>query len=241
MLAKTQGLDTALFDLDSYFGAAALTLDIEAGRGLRDALEKPERVDGLFLERVMAKPFAGLSVLSGEEPLQEILHPHPTAGETILAALRHRFQAVVVDLPRQMNPLTRHVLAHADHVIIVAEPQLGPLRDALRLKDYVVDGLQRPAPLLLLNRVGMVAKHELAVKDFAKHYGSAPALQLPYLPEMVAAGADGKLPIANAKLAAALSPLAELLQTLTGAAKLETEAAKPGSLFAKFKAKERRA
>lgn len=242
MLARRGGAQTALFDADSYFGAVALTLDIEAGRGLRDALEKPERVDALFLERVMAAPLPRLSVLSAEEPLQDILHPHEAAGETILAALRSRFGFVVVDLPRQMNPLTRHVLAHADHVLVVADPQLGSLRDALRLKDYLVDGLKRPAPMLLLNRIGMVAKHALSVQDFTRHYGQAPALQLPYLTDIIAAGADGTLLLSHPKLSAALAPFEALIGTLSGLAAEDTTSAAAGrSLLARFTTREKRA
>ena len=240
LFARSHGIDTALFDLDPYFGSAALALDIEPGRGLRDALEKPERVDGLFLDRVMAKPFGKLSVLSGEEPFAQVLHPHATGGETVLATMRQKFPMVVVDVPRQMNPLSRYVLAHADHVIIVAEPQLGALRDALRIKDYVMDGLKRPAPLLLLNRVGMVKGHELPIKEFAKHYGAAPDLQIPYLMEAAAANADGKLLIDQPKIQPSLEPLRQIVATLAGvdtASSSASAATKPRSLLAKLSGK----
>ena len=157
IFAREHRLSTALIDLDPYFGSIALGLDLEPARGLRDALEKPDRIDSLFLERVMVKPFAPLSILSAEEPLSEPLNAQANAGEMLFAALREKFGIVVVDLPRQMNPIARYVLAQADHVILVAEPQLTSLRDALRLKDLLVEKLRRPAPHLLLNRVGLAA------------------------------------------------------------------------------------
>src|SRR5678816_499884 len=37
---------TALLDLDVHFGTGALSLDLEPGRGLTDAIENPSRIDG---------------------------------------------------------------------------------------------------------------------------------------------------------------------------------------------------
>ncbi len=242
-IARDCGTESALFDLDAYFGSVALTLDIEPGRGLRDALEKPDRVDGLFLDRVMVKPFAGLSVLSGEEPLAETINAQPSAGETILASMRSKFPVIVVDMPRQMTPLSRAILAQADHVIIVAEPHLAALRDALRIKDYLIESLKRPAPLMVLNRVGMVVKHELPIKDFVKHYGHSPTIQLGYMVEAIAATADGTLLADNPKVKAALAPLRTLAARLVGTELPEKEATKTAtttpSFFAKLTGKNR--
>lgn len=241
ILAQSHLLETALFDLDTYYGSVALTLDIEPGRGLRDALEKPDRVDGLFLDRVMVKPFAKLSVLSAEEPLAETIQVQPNAGEMILQELRSKFPMIVVDMPRQMTPVAWSVLAQADHVIVVAEPQLAALRDALRLKDLLVEGMKRPPPLLVLNRVGMVAKHELPLKDFVKHYGHSPTIQLPYLIEAIAATADGTLLTTNPKVKAALAPLRVLAARIAGepatAEKEEPTATTTHSLLAKLTGK----
>lgn len=78
IFVQARQLPTALFDLDPYFGSVALNLDMEPGRGIRDAFEKPDRVDGLFLERVMVKPFANLALFAAEEPLAD---PPATAAK----------------------------------------------------------------------------------------------------------------------------------------------------------------
>lgn len=232
LLAREQHLATAIIDLDPYFGSVALAFDLEAGRGLRDALEKPDRVDSLFLERVMVKPFAPLSILSAEEPLGEVMVPQGNAGDMLFAAVREKFGMVVVDVPRQMNALSRYVLANADAVVVVADPQLMALRDSLRIKDYLVDTLKRPAPHLLLNRVGMAAKHELSLKEFSKHYGGEVALHLPYLPDAIAASAEGALLVNTPKTLAALAPLQALAVTLSGVEAVEDETELRG--FARF-------
>lgn len=235
LFALEQKLPTALVDLDPHFGSVALGLDLEPGRGMRDALEQPDRVDGLFLDRVLIKPFANLSILSAEEPLQETLNPQANAGQVLFSALGEKFRMVVADLPRQMGPLTRHVLAHADKILLVSEPHLIDLRDALRLKDYVVEQLKRPAPLLVINREGIAGKQELSMGDYAKHYGGTPTLRLKFLADAYAASAQGELLVKNPKLASALEPLRSLAAKLSGVAGSVQEE-KPRKSFFKGKA-----
>lgn len=210
IFAKDLRLPTALTDLDPHFGSAALLLDLMPSKGMREALDKPDRVDTLFLERVMLKPFANLSILSAEEPISETIIPQANAGEMIVGALREKFRVIIADVPRQMNALTRHVIAQADHVLMVADPQLACLRDCLRFRDYLVEQLKRPAPRVLLNRVGQSKPNELSKQEFAKHYGHAVALELAFAHEAMTANAEGTLWEEKPKLSAQLQALRTL-------------------------------
>ena len=69
VLSEKGARTTALLDLDVHFGTGALSLDLEPGRGLTDAIENPSRIDGLFIERAMVKSSEMLSVLSAEAPI----------------------------------------------------------------------------------------------------------------------------------------------------------------------------
>jgi pilus assembly protein CpaE len=211
LFAREHNLTTALVDLDAQFGSVALGLDLEPSRGLRDALEKPDRIDSLFLERVMMKASDRLSILSAEEPLGEQIHLHAHAGELLLAGLREKFPMIVLDLPRQFTPLTRYALAEADQVVIVTEPGILPLRDALRLRDLLVDQLKRPAPLYIVNREGLAGKHEVPRAEFAKHLGAPVALHVPFNAEIIALTARGDTLLEDAKLADGLRKLAQQL------------------------------
>lgn len=212
--AKELSLPTALVDLDPYFGSAALVLDLMPSKGMREAFDKPDRVDGLFLERVMVKPFSHLSVLSAEEPLHEMVAPQSNAGEMILGALREKFRVIIADLPRQINPLTKHMLAQADHVLMVADPQVSCLRDCLRYRDYLVDHLKRPAPIMVLNRVGQSKENELSKQDFAKHFGHAASLELHFAHDAISANAEGQLWTEKPKLNSQLQALRGLSKQL---------------------------
>ncbi|MDV7396632.1 P-loop NTPase, partial [Arthrospira platensis SPKY1] len=70
LLAHDLELKTALIDLDLYFGSCALALDVEPGKGFREALENPERIDGLFLERAMVRVSDKLFLLAAEDDLE---------------------------------------------------------------------------------------------------------------------------------------------------------------------------
>ena len=216
IFAKELAMPTALFDPDPHFGSVALDFDLEANRGLADALEKPDRVDALFLERVMVKPFANLSILSAEEVLHQLVNIQPTAAEALIGEMHALFPTIVVDLPRQMNTLSHYVLAKADHTILVAEPNLLNLRDTLRIRDYIVDTLKRPAPHAIINKIGVSTKFELPMKEFAKHYGEPPFAEVPYISEAFDAMNKGELMLAHVKGRALCDPLRELAGKISG-------------------------
>lgn len=216
IFAKELGMVTALFDPDPHFGSVALDFDLEANRGLTDALEKPDRVDALFLERVMVKPFANLSILSAEEVLHQPVHLHPTAAEALIGEMHALFPTIVVDLPRQMNPLSQYILAQANHTILVAEPSLLNLRDTLRIRDYLVDTLKRPAPHAIVNKMGIASKLELPMKEFAKHYGEAAFAEIPYIDEAFDAMNKGELMLAHAKGKPLCDPLRAIAGKISG-------------------------
>ena len=222
---------TALVDLDLHFGTSALILDLEAGRGLRDALEKPDRIDALFIERLMLRPFSGLSILASEEPLAETIAPHATSGDILLTTLRENYAFIVVDLPRHLDAMSRHVLTSADSIVIVAEPTITSLRDALRLKDYCTDTLKRKNLHVLINREGLNSKQEIPKGEFTKHLGLEPAMRLHYVPEIMSITAQGQLLIDEPKAQAVAAGLRKFLQPLLGK---EADEAKPAKGIATF-------
>lgn len=216
ILATQYKLPTAIVDLDLHFGALALTHDIEPSRGLQDALSKPDRIDGLFLDRVMTKYAENLYLLSAEEPLHEVTPQDAMAAEKLLQALREKYQIILVDLPHVLTPLTRAVLHSADEVIVVSDMSLASLRDVLRIKDYVVDQLRRPIPKVVGNREGIYGKHELSHADFEKHFGAKVMVHVPFVVDIFAAAAAGELAAKAVKQPALQQALNELAQHVAG-------------------------
>jgi len=167
-LANDQRQSVALLDLDLHFGTLALSLDLEPGRGLRDALEHPERIDGLLVASAMARQGERLKVLAAEEHLDEPLHFDRAAAAPLLGALRNDFDSLVIDLPRSLDAVSRQVLAIADTPVLVTDLSLAGLRDTVRLMELLKVLGARGTPLIVANQVGAIHRGEIGQGEFEK-------------------------------------------------------------------------
>jgi pilus assembly protein CpaE len=145
---------TVLFDPDLHLGSAAMLLDSASGPGLRMALENPERVDELFVERSAHMVAGRLAVLAGEVRLNEYPEYAPKAAETLLGALSQRYNFVVCDVPFRPHPLFRDLLELSHQRVLVMEPTLPSVRDALRFLALPQGPAQSRRPVIVLNRLG---------------------------------------------------------------------------------------
>jgi pilus assembly protein CpaE len=152
-LGKRANRHTVLVDADLYRGSCALLLNAKAGPGLRTALETPQRIDELFIERSAQPVTERLHVLSGEENLLEQLHYEAGAAGRLIDTLRRRYNFVVIDAPFVATELHRDLLMLGHQRILVLEPTLVAIRDALRLLALPNGPLQVHRGLLVLNRL----------------------------------------------------------------------------------------
>jgi pilus assembly protein CpaE len=118
------------------------------------ALETPERIDELFVERSAQPVRDRLHVLAGEVKLAEQPGYVPHAAEIVVAALCRRYNFVVADVPFQPQPLFRDLLEISHQRVFVMEPTLASVRDALRLLALPAGAAQARRPVIVLNRVG---------------------------------------------------------------------------------------
>jgi pilus assembly protein CpaE len=228
-LGEEQQRRVALLDLDLQFGNVALGLDLEPGRGLREALEHPERIDGLFVSGAMTGT-PRLRVLAAEEPLDD--HPllDPSSVDPLLAALNDDFDCVIVDVPRALDGMARRLLARADATVIVGDFSLAAMRDTHRL--IVLTAVLRPgvAPIVLVNRAGALARGEIDHAAFEKGIGRKIDCVIPYDAKAAVAMAQHGKPLpAAAQSSKATAALRRLAVTLSG-----HEAAKPRSLLKRW-------
>ena len=177
------GVNVALLDTDMQSGSIALALDVEPSRGVREALERPERIDDLFVERVMHKISPHLSVLCPEESLQESLNIHEKSAAALMQEVRSKFDVVVIDVSRHADAFARKCLACATQVVLVSDLTLPCLRDALRVGDLLHDTLGLPFPLVVTNRIGL-AKQELKPDDFEKGINAKLTARIPFAPDV---------------------------------------------------------
>ncbi|CAK0747551.1 pilus assembly protein CpaE [Azospirillaceae bacterium] len=149
LIAHELGRETAFLDLDLQYGAGALALDLEPGRGLREALESPDRLDSLLIASSMVNESDKLCVLGAEEPLEDEIAFNDAALGTLLHELRSGFDCVVVDMPRARIPMHRNTLAHADHIALVSDMTLAGIRDVVRI-NAALKAFGRTIPCLLV-------------------------------------------------------------------------------------------
>ena len=211
ILSHERKQKTALVDLDLHFGTAALALDIEPGRGLRDALEKPDRIDSLFLQRAMAKIGERLFVLGCEEPLRDRPAIDPNAMETVLGELRQNFSWIVLDMPRWFVATQPHAFAAVTDILLVCDQSLAGIRDTMRLLDLIKESAPH-ARLKLIAGSSESTKPKISRADFEKSVGRKIDIEIPFEAKAVSAAANAGKPIGavarSGKLAKALRDLA---------------------------------
>lgn len=164
--AHESNRNVALLDLDIYFGTTALTFDLEPGRGLCDALESPNRVDGLFIERATIKESDNLSILGAENPISEPLTPDSAALGHLLNEVRQGFEIVVADIPRHIIANYPYIFTDIDMIILVSDLSLAGTRDTIRILAFLQDVAPAAQIKVVVNMVGTGMNNEVTQKDF---------------------------------------------------------------------------
>lgn len=158
-------LPTALLDLDVHFGTGALSLDLEPGRGLTDAIENPSRIDGLFIERAMIRANDHLAILSAEAPINAPLMTDGAAFLQLEEEFRQAFEMTVIDMPRNMLINFPHLLADVNVMTLVTEMTLASARDSIRLLSWLKSNAAHVQPVVVANRVHS-GLQEISKADF---------------------------------------------------------------------------
>jgi pilus assembly protein CpaE len=154
MLGVTAKRHTVFLEADLHRGSGALLLGAKTGPGLRMALETPDRIDPLFVERAAQPITERLQVLASEENLNEPLHYAPGAARRLIDALRVRYNFIIADVPFLPMLCNRELIEFAHHRVIVMDPSLASVRDTLRLLGLPNGPWQPQSPTIVLNRQG---------------------------------------------------------------------------------------
>lgn len=213
LLGHENSKKVALIDLDPYFGNAAMTLNLDPGRGLSEALEAPDRIDKVFTERTMIKEHANLLVLGAEESMQNDVPLDSGSVETLLEKLRDFFDVIVVDTPRGNMAATKAAMRMATHIVLVSDYSVAGMRDAIRLSG-LANSLAAGTRQFIVTNHGSAAKSDLNAKDFQSTTGLEVSREIPSDPKGVTAAlnAGAALPVAASK-----SPVVKALRAFCAA------------------------
>ena len=215
-LGERSQSETVLVDLDLPFGTASLSLDQEPTEGVDRALDAPDGLDATLVDRLLVRYSEHLSLFSAPLDLTVDHNLDPEAYQLMIDVIKSVAPNVVLDLPHQWTPWQRHVLIHADHIVLVAGCDLGNLRNAKNIFDYLQQ--QRPndpPPKLVINQVGLHGRSEVPAKTIAQSLKVEPCATINCDAALFFKSMMTSKPIAainpNAQPAVALNGLAEML------------------------------
>ncbi|MFA7604624.1 MAG: pilus assembly protein CpaE [Novosphingobium sp.] len=179
LFSADSNLPTALLDLDIHFGTGALSLDLEPGRGLTDAIENPSRIDGLFIERAMIRANDNLAILSAEAPINLPLMTDGAAFLQLEEEFRHAFEMTVIDMPRNMLINFPQLLNEVNVIVIVTELTLASARDTIRLLSWLKTNAAHAHVVVVANKV-QPGIGEISKADFESSIERKIGFTIPY-------------------------------------------------------------
>ncbi len=162
----------AMLDLDLHFGNLGLSMGANVHEGLADALQQSDRIDSLFLERVMSPCGDRLFVIGGEENMSRPTYgSDPLAVDTLMAELRAVFHFVLIDIPRSLSDIAYRALQLSSVVVITSDLSLAGMRDAVRLLKFTRENNPAAQIIIIVNRIGENPKAEIPIAEFEKGLG----------------------------------------------------------------------
>ena len=180
-IATTLDMATVIADFDLPFGTAGLDFNLDPLQGLAEAAFSSDRLDGNMLDRLMTKCGDKLNLLAAPATLAREYDFDQDAFDSMVDLLRASAPAVVLDIPHMWTGWTKRLLLGADEVVLVAEPDLGNLRNVKNLLDLLGPARVNDAkPKLVMNRVALPKRPEIDVKEFATGVNIIPALTIPF-------------------------------------------------------------
>jgi pilus assembly protein CpaE len=217
-IARDLRLDAVVADLDLPFGTAGLDYNQDPPQGIADAVLSPERIDTAFVDRLLSKCTDHLSLLAAPATLDRVYDFGSDAFDSIFDVLRASVPFIVLDIPHMWSGWAKRTLIGADHILIVAEPDLANLRNAKNMIDLLRAG--RPndhRPHYCLNRVGVPKRPEIKADEFTKALDGAPVAIVGFEPQMFGTAANNGQMIAEIAASHRVSEtFRQLAQVLSG-------------------------
>lgn len=236
-LAQKYSADVMLADLDLAFGTAGLDFNQDPTQGIAEAINSPDRLDDVFLDRLLAHCTDHLSLLAAPATLDRTFEISDSAVESVIDVAQGNVPNVFLDLPHIWSTWVKRTLLAADEIVLTVEPDLANLRNAKNLLDLLRQARKndRP-PLLVFNQVGMPKRPEIKIDEFAKALETEPLAIIPFDPQLFGTAAN------NGQVVAEVDPKSPIAQTFANIAhavsgRSEPPAAKRKSLLARLRGK----
>lgn len=232
--------DVVIGDMDLAYGTANINFDQDPAQGMAEAVFSPERIDEVYLDRLLSDCSERLSLLAAPSTLERTYDFDDSAFSQIIEVAQRSAPHVVLDMPHVWNGWARKTLAEADEVIITATPELANLRNAKNLVDTLKKARPNDSPpRLILNQVGVPKRPEISVDDFVDPLEIDPLAVIPFDPLLFGNAANNGRMISELEPGHAVAHVFnDICHVLTGRAEVKAKA-KPGigTILGKLKIK----
>lgn len=234
--------ETVVADLDLPYGTANINFDQDPAQGIAEAVFSPERIDEVYLDRLLAQCAEHLSLLAAPSTLDRVYDFEPDAFQQLVDTAQRSAPVLILDVPHVWNGWTRTTLMQADEVVITATPELANLRNTKNLVDTLKK--LRPndtPPRLILNQLGVPKRPEIAAADFVEPLGISPMATIPFEPQLFGNAANngrmlGEMDAQNA----IVQTINEMAHVLTGRSEIRAKKkAGIGNLLDRLKLKKK--
>lgn len=131
-LAEESKRPTALLDLGFPLGNAALDLGLTAQHSTANALQNVDRLDSIFLSRLLTQHRSGLSVLPAPDRYSSAQMSEESIGK-LISVTRQDFDYVVIDAGSPSGSSYQSLFDLASTVYLVSQVSIPELRNANRL------------------------------------------------------------------------------------------------------------
>lgn len=223
VLSEQMSLSTGLLDLDVHFGTGALTLDLEPGRGLVDAIDNPSRIDGLFIERALIKANDNLSILSAEASMSAPVMSDGSAFFQLQEEFRSAFDNSIIDAPRNMLIDYPHLAHDLNVVILNTELTLAAARDAIRILAWLGSNAMQAKIIVVANKVN-ASYNEITRKEFESSIDRAIDFIIPSDPKAATQAAKlGQTLIAASPNSKASNIIVKIAEAILGSVEVDDE------------------
>jgi len=173
--------DVVVADLDLAFGTAGLDFNQDPAQGIAEAVNAPERLDDVLLDRLLARCSDHLSLLAAPATLDRTYDFGEGAFEPVIEVAQAGVPVLILDLPHVWTSWARQTLLAADEIVLTAEPDLANLRNAKNIIDLLKQGRRNDVPpRLVINKAGIAKRPEIKVSDFASALDIEPLVTIPF-------------------------------------------------------------
>jgi pilus assembly protein CpaE len=217
--------ETILADLDLPFGTANINFDQDPAQGISEAVYSPDRLDEIFLDRLLSKCTDTLSLLASPSMLDRAYDFERDAFQPVVDVLSRSAPVSVLDLPHAWNDWTRMLLSRVDEVVITAVPDLANLRNTKNMFDALKK--LRPndkLPHLIINQAGMPKRTEITAADFVDPLGIQPIAIIPFDVQLFGNAANSGRMIAETEPKAPITEtFSQIAHVVTGRATVKRQ------------------